>query len=657
MSRPGVKCIFCGVFIHERGVTSHLRSYHQISSLFLPGPCFNDAQTQIETGDRNFIYRGKSGEDLDKTPEITAAVHSSSETTRDSTNQYPEAIIACEEALEDSEEKDRDVSFERFRCPGAECQFNSATSESVEKHIFERHKSTKRQSRLSLKRNIETSPIKQTMSLMIDPVRVPRDIAATSARGLSSSPGTSGTGTGMSSGTIVTTSCTSGEALASSSIMRRSTLKRTKPFTSSRAPDNISDEPLSNCADEASNPKEPRQKKLKRTESERRSSPRHNVASQDSHAHQTRVLRSGGVGRHKPVTKGKKRGKSGKKMPRKRVNLDSSNKQCDTISKTSSENQTAINFPKRRRGRRKKNMKTSKSSPDKENIPAMADSDVTEKSLQMSKRRRGRPRKNPVLSALPASDNAVNMEEDHDCIILEEVINTNNVQKLSEAEQLELRQILETCANSDENLPQDQDPLSSASVVSDVSLSSLNLRVSSVSPASSHVASKILTPPPGPSRPYQCAQCPAKFDSFEELGHHLTSCAGMDHNNTDSSSHVTSSGVTSSNTWPQPLSGLSHVSIKTDNVSSIKSHVQNVYVRFVQTYYSSYKRKFPHLTSTDLIQKLKEGYKLLRESDHVSIKNLEMEYNKARREILNGKIKTIVKSLEEDGCANFKINV
>ena len=166
-----------------------------------------------------------------------------------------------------------------------------------------------------------------------------------------------------------------------------------------------------------------------------------------------------------------------------------------------------------------------------------------------------------------------------------------------------------------------------------------------------------LTPPPGPSRPYQRPQCPAKFDSFEELGHHLASCAGMDHNNTDSSSHVTSSGVTSNNTWPQPLPGLSHVSIKTDNVSSIKSHVQNVYVRFVQTYYSSYKRKFPHLTSTDLIQKLKEGYKLLRESDHVSIKNLEMEYNKARREILNGKIKTIVKSLEEDGCANFKINV
>ena len=130
-----------------------------------------------------------------------------------------------------------------------------------------------------------------------------------------------------------------------------------------------------------------------------------------------------------------------------------------------------------------------------------------------------------------------------------------------------------------------------------------------------------------------------------------------DLNNTDSSSHVTSSGVTSSNTWPQPLPGHAHVSIKTDNVSSIKSHVQNVYVRFVQTYYSSYKRKFPHLTSTDLIQKLKEGYRLLRESDHVSIRNLEMEYNKARREILNGKIKTIVKSLEEDGCANFKINV
>ena len=180
------------------------------------------------------------------------------------------------------------------------------------------------QNRLSLKRNIETSPIKQTMSLMIDPVRVPRDIAPTSARDLSSSPGT-----GTSS-----------------------TLKRTKPFTPSRAPEDISDEHLNNCADEASKPKEPRVKKLRRTESERRSSPRHNIASQDTH--KTRVLRSGGVGRQKPVTKVKKRGKSGKKMPRKTANLDRSNKQCDTISKTSSENQTAIVFPERRRGRKKK---------------------------------------------------------------------------------------------------------------------------------------------------------------------------------------------------------------------------------------------------------------------------------------------------------------
>ena len=644
MSRPGVKCIFCGDFIHERGVASHLRSYHQISSLFLPGPSFNDAQTQIEPGDRNFIYRSKSGEDLDKTPGVTSAVHSSSETTGESTNQHPEAASVCDEATDVIEDQDPDVSFERFRCPGAECQFKSSTSENVEKHIIDRHKNTKRKSRLSLKQKIETSPIKQTMSLMIDPVRVPREIAPTSA-----------SGTTMSSRPIVTTSSASKEALTSSSTLQRSTLKRTRPITPSRTPEDISDEHLNNCADKVLKPKDPLHKKLKRTERERRSSPRHNIASQDTY--KPRVLRSGGVGLQKPVTKVKKRGKSGKKVPRKTVNLDRSNKQCDTIGKTSSENQTAINFSKRRRGRRKKNVKRPMKSSDKENISAMADSDVAEKGLKISKRRRGRPRKNPVLSAiqdLPASDNAVTMEDDHDCIILEEVINTNNVQKLSEAEQSELRQILETCANSEEDLTQDQDPLSSAS--SDLSLSSLNLRVSS-SPASSHVASKILTPPPGPSRPYQCSQCPAKFDSFDELGHHLASCTGMDHNNTDSSSHVTSSGVTSSNTWPQPLPGHSHVSIKTDNVSSIKSHVQNVYVRFVQTYYSSYKRKFPHLTSTDLIQKLKEGYKLLRESDHVSIRNLEMEYNKARREILNGKIKTIVKSLEEDGCANFKINV
>ena len=79
MSLPRVKCIFCGDFIHERGVASHLRGYHHISSLFLPaGPSSNDAQTQIEPGDRDFIYGNKSGDgDLNNTPGGTLAVQSS----------------------------------------------------------------------------------------------------------------------------------------------------------------------------------------------------------------------------------------------------------------------------------------------------------------------------------------------------------------------------------------------------------------------------------------------------------------------------------------------------------------------------------------------------------------------------------------------------
>ena len=47
------------------------------------------------------------------------------------------------------------------------------------------------------------------------------------------------------------------------------------------------------------------------------------------------------------------------------------------------------------------------------------------------------------------------------------------------------------------------------------------------------------------------------------------------------------------------------------------------------------------------------GYKLLRSSNHPSIQKLQEEYDKDRMDIFNNKIRTIVKSLEEDGCAEF----
>lgn len=165
----------------------------------------------------------------------------------------------------------------------------------------------------------------------------------------------------------------------------------------------------------------------------------------------------------------------------------------------------------------------------------------------------------------------------------------------------------------------------------------------------------MITPPPGPSRPCQCPQCPAKFDTESQVNVHLVTCQGHIACNmsdtSDSSSQVTS--IVSSFTAPVPTADRS---IKTDNVTHIKSNIPNVYVRFVQTYYASYKRKFSDLTAPDLIQKLKEGYKLLRSHNHQSIQKLQEEYDKDIKDNYNSKIKTIVKSLEEDGCANFSIN-
>ena len=68
----------------------------------LPGPNFSDAKTQIEPGDRDFIYGGKSGDDLGETPGETSAMQTSFEKTGDSITQYPEAVSNVD--TENSEE-------------------------------------------------------------------------------------------------------------------------------------------------------------------------------------------------------------------------------------------------------------------------------------------------------------------------------------------------------------------------------------------------------------------------------------------------------------------------------------------------------------------------------------------------------------------------
>ena len=119
MSKPGVKCIFCGDLIHERGVARHLQSYHQINSLFFSGPSFNDAQTQIEPGDRDFIYGSKSGQNVVKTTDGILEVQSNgrlSSRTEDNVNQFPENVTEESSIQDNTGVKDLDTSFERFRC-------------------------------------------------------------------------------------------------------------------------------------------------------------------------------------------------------------------------------------------------------------------------------------------------------------------------------------------------------------------------------------------------------------------------------------------------------------------------------------------------------------------------------------------------------------
>ena len=52
----------------------------------------------------------------------------------------------------------------------------------------------------------------------------------------------------------------------------------------------------------------------------------------------------------------------------------------------------------------------------------------------------------------------------------------------------------------------------------------------------------------GPSRPYQCPQCPEKFDTESEANVHLVTCPGMNVTHVSSDTDDTSSLVTSLNT-------------------------------------------------------------------------------------------------------------
>ena len=203
-------------------------------------------------------------------------------------------------------------------------------------------------------------------------------------------------------------------------------------------------------------------------------------------------------------------------------------------------------------------------------------------------------------------------ELDLDCIILEEVNSTNPPPPLSDTEERELKFILETS-----------------------------------SPGHSHDTA------PGPSRPYQCPYCPSKYDTALEVHSHVAVCRAQVRVSDDDSSSLSTGTFRTVKTPPVELASNTSRNIKTDNVSDIKSSVTNVYIRFVQTYYSTYKRKFPHLNSADLMEKLLESYKVMRTIDHPCIRTLQEDYERERKEIYNQKIKAIVRSLEEDDSASF----
>merc|ERR1712126_80739 len=76
--------------------------------------------------------------------------------------------------------------------------------------------------------------------------------------------------------------------------------------------------------------------------------------------------------------------------------------------------------------------------------------------------------------------------------------------------------------------------------------------------------------------------------------------------------------------------------IKTAHMSHIKSHLMNIYKRF-----------------STLIQKMHEEYKGLRRKNDPSIRELQREYEQERKIKRKDTIRSIVRSLEEDGCAKF----
>ena len=73
----------------------------------------------------------------------------------------------------------------------------------------------------------------------------------------------------------------------------------------------------------------------------------------------------------------------------------------------------------------------------------------------------------------------------------------------------------------------------------------------------------------------------------------------------------------------------------------------------MQAYYPTYKSKFQHLSSADLMEKLLEGYKVMRRINHPCIKALREDYERERKEVYNNKIRAIVRSLEEEDSASF----
>ena len=144
-----------------------------------------------------------------------------------------------------------------------------------------------------------------------------------------------------------------------------------------------------------------------------------------------------------------------------------------------------------------------------------------------------------------AQDNTL---EELDCIILEQVRTGHCPAPLSSTEQEELKFILESSSPA---ACQETRPLTP------------------------------LSPSPGPSRPYQCPRCPAKFDTAVEVVSHVAVCPGQFRVSDDDNSSL-STGVSTAATPAVAITSQPARNIKTDKVSDIKSSVTNVYIRFVQ---------------------------------------------------------------------------